>query len=123
MTPVERQHTIEAFMYQLGRVKSKSVRKQNVNLLVNVDKEMACIIADNIGVDRPSGSHVPLSTSYPSLSQANTPRNAKTQKVGVLIGNGFNGKEVTNVLNYLQQCVVFVEVISETLGTVTGADG
>ncbi|SDC10573.1 catalase [Melghirimyces thermohalophilus] len=123
MTPVERQHTIEAFSYQLGRVKSKSVRQQNVNLLVNVDKEMACIIADNIGVDRPSGSHVPLSTSYPSLSQANTPRNAKTQKVGVLIGNGFNGKEVTNVLNYLQQCVVFVEVISETLGTVTGADG
>src|SRR5699024_9070739 len=61
MSPVERQHTIDAFSYQLGRVKSKSVRQQNVDMLVNVDQEMAYTIADNIGVNRPSGSHVPVS--------------------------------------------------------------
>ncbi|MFS0646205.1 catalase [Siminovitchia sp. 179-K 8D1 HS] len=123
MTPIEKQHTIEAFSYQLGKVKSESVRQQNVNLLVNVDKEMACIVADNIGVDRPSGTHVPVSTSYPSLSQYNTPKYAYTQKVGVLIGNGFNGNEVTNALKELEKYGVFVVIISETLGTVTGADG
>lgn len=123
MTPVGKRHTIEALSYQLGKVKSESVRQQNVNLLVNVDREMACIIADNIGVDHPSGSHVPISTSYPSLSQYNTPSYAYTQKVGVLIGNGFNGKEVTNVLNILNQYGVFVVIISETLGIVTAADG
>jgi len=123
MTPIEKQHTIEGFSYQLGKVESESVRQQNVNLLVNVDKEMANIIADNIGVDRPSGSQVPVSTSYPSLSQYNTPSYAYTQKVGVLIGNGFNGNDVSNVLNYLQQCGIFVTIISETRGTVTGADG
>src|SRR5699024_8310015 len=101
MTPIEKQHTIEGFSYQLGKVESESVRQQNVNLLVNVDKEMANIIADNIGVERPSGSQVPVSTSYPSLSQYNTPSYAYTQKVGVLIGNGFNGNDVSNVLNYL----------------------
>jgi len=115
MTPVEKQHTIQAFSYQLGKVESESVRQQNVNLLVNVDKEMACTVADNIGVDRPSGSHVPISTSYPSLSQYNTPSYAYTQKVGVLIGK--------SVLNYLQQCGVFIKIVSEHLGTVTGADG
>src|SRR5699024_2883520 len=123
MTPVEKQHTMEAFSYQLGKVKSESVRQQNVNLLINVDKEMACIIANNIGVDRPSGSHVPVSTSYPSLSQANTPHYAYTQKVGVLIGNGFNGNEVTNTITFLQQCGVIVVIVSETLGTITGTDG
>ncbi|RYG72139.1 catalase [Lentibacillus lipolyticus] len=123
MTPVERQHTIEAFSYQLGKVESESVRQQNVNLLVNVDKEMACLVADYIGVERPSGMHVPVTTSYPSLSQANTPHYAYTQKVGVLIGDGFNGKEVTSVLNHLQQCGVFIEMISDHLGTVTGDDG
>jgi len=74
ITPVEKQHTIEAFSYQLGKVKSESVRQQNVNLLVNVDKELATIVANNIGVNPPSGTHVPVSTSYPSLSQFNTPR-------------------------------------------------
>ncbi|RKD21713.1 catalase HPII [Ammoniphilus oxalaticus] len=123
LTPVEKQHTIEAFSYQLGKVKSESVRQQNVNLLVNVDQELACIIADNIGVERPSGTHISVSTSYPSLSQANTPRYANTLKVGVLIGDGFNGKEVTSALQFLQKNGVFIEIISEKLGFVTGADG
>ncbi|MBY7143837.1 catalase [Virgibacillus sp. NKC19-3] len=123
MTPIEKQHTIEGFSYQLGKVKSKSVRQQNANLLVNVDKEMACIIADNIGVEQPSGSNVPVSTSYPSLSQYHTPKYAYTQKVGVLIGDDFDTNEVTSVLDYLQQSGVFLEIVSEQLGTVTGSDG
>lgn len=40
-----------------------------------------------------------------------------------MIGNGFNGQEVTQVLNTLQQQGIFVVVISEKLGTVTGSDG
>lgn len=123
LTPIEKQHTIEGFTYQLAKVKSKSVRQQNVNLLVNVDQELASIIADNIGVERPTGTHVPVSTSYSTLSQANTPKFAYTQKVGVLIGNGFNGQEVTNLLNFLEKNGVFIDIISEKLGTVTGADG
>ncbi|MFA1818847.1 catalase [Virgibacillus oceani] len=123
LNPVEKQQTINGFSYQLGKVKSESVRRQNVNLLVNVDQELAYIVADNIGVDRPKGSHVPVSTSYPSLSQANTPKYAYTQKVGVLIGNGFDSNEVANLLNLFQQNGIFFVIISETLGTVTSADG
>lgn len=123
MTAVEKQHLIEALSYQIGSVKRESVRQQAVDLLVNVDKEMACMIADNVGVDRPGGTNVPVSTSYPSLSIASTPSYAYSLKVGVLIGNGFNGKEITNVLNILKQYGVFVVIVSETLGTVTGADG
>src|SRR5699024_5482813 len=67
--------------------------------------------------------HVPISTSFPSPSQYNTHSYAHTQKVGVPTGNGFNRNDVSNVLNSLQQCGVFVTIISETRGTVTGADG
>src|SRR5699024_5660593 len=124
MTPVEKQHTIDAFSYQLGSVISESVRQQNVDMLVNVDKELANTVADNIGVERPNGSHVDVSESYPSLSQQVTaPRNAYTQKVGVLIANGFNGEEVNKVLKTLEQQGAFVEVVSETLQDVTCANG
>ena len=123
LTPIEKQHTIEGFTYQLGKVISESVRQQNINLLVNVDKDLASIVADNIGVDRPKGSHVSVSTSYPSLSQASTPKYTATQKVGVLIGNGFNSAEVTNILNLLQQNGVFIVIVSEKMGIVTGSDG
>lgn len=123
LSPVEKHHTIEALSFQVGSVKRKSVRQQVVDLLVHVDKDMATIVADNIGVDRPSGSHVPVSIKYPSLSQMNTPHYAYTQRVGVLIGDGFYGKEVKSVLHLLREYGVFIYIISETLGTVTGRDG
>ncbi|WP_342744423.1 DJ-1/PfpI family protein [Oceanobacillus rekensis] len=84
---------------------------------------MACILAENVGVERPKKSHVQVEKSYPSLSQMNTPFYACTQRVAVLIGNGFNDKEVENTLNVFQQYGVFIEVVSENLGTITGVNG
>ncbi len=123
LTSVEKQHMIEALNYQIGSVKSESVRQQSVDILVKVDKEMATIVADSVGVNRPSGTNVPTSTSYPSLSQTSTPKYAYSLKVGVLIGNGFNANEVTNTLKALEQYGVFVVIVSNHLGTVTGDDG
>lgn len=123
LAPVEKQHTIEALSYQLGNVKSESVRQQNVDMLVNVDKELATIVADNIGVNPPSGTNVPVSTKFASLSQMNTPSYAFSLKVGILIGNDFNSNEVTNTIQTLEEAGTFVVIVSETLGTVTGDDG
>lgn len=123
MTLVEKRHLVESLSYQIGSCENESVRQQAVNLLVNVDKEMANIVADNVGVKHPEGTNVPVSTSYPSLSIMNSPYSAYTQKVGVLIGDGFDDREVTNVLNLLKENGVFIVIVSETLGDVTGAGG
>ncbi|WP_029267097.1 catalase [Virgibacillus alimentarius] len=123
MTPVEKQQIVETFNFHLGYVKSKSVRQQVVDMFGNVDTHMATAIAESIGVNPPKESHVPVTKSSPALSQANTAYYPYTQKVAVLIGNGFNGKEVKNVLDYLHHCGVFIDIISENLGTVKGDDG
>lgn len=123
LSTVEKQDLTDTFDYHLGYVKSKSVRQQNVEFWANVDREMACTIADNIGVERPKGTNVQVSKSSPAISQANTPHYAATQKVGVLIDDGFNGEEVRSTLDYLHQSGVFMEIVSEKLGTVTGSDG
>jgi catalase len=123
LSQVEKQDLVNTFIYHLQYVKSKSVRQQNVEMWANVDNEMACLIADNIGVERPKRPHVPVTKSSPAISQANTPHLAYTQKVAVLIGNDFNGQEVRNTLSVLKQYGVFVEIISEKLGTVTGTGG
>src|SRR5690625_1532531 len=123
LSKVEKQHLIKSLSYQIGSCVNESVRQQAVNLLVNVDQEMAYIVADNVGVKRPEGTHVPVSTSYPSLSMMNSPYYPNTQKVGVLIGDGFNSNEIMNALNVLKQNGAFVVIVSETLGTVTGSDG
>jgi catalase len=123
MSPVEKQHIIEAFSFELGKLERDSIRQQVVDMFVNVDKGMATMIAENVGVNPPSGQHVPVKASSPALSQENTASYAYSLKVGVIMGDGFNGTEVRNVLNALQQNGVFVDVVSEKLGTVTGADG
>lgn len=122
LSPMERQHTIEAFSFQLGKVVDQSVRQQNVDLLANVDTELANTVADHIGVKRPSGSHVNVSTAYPSLSQENTNRSTETQKIGIIIANGFDSKEVNQVIEALEQAGTFVEVVGESLQDVVGMD-
>src|SRR5699024_12688712 len=99
LTPVEKKHTVETFNYNLRYVKSKSVRQQVVDMFANVEKEMATVIAENIGVNPPSKGNVPVTKSSPTLSLANQPHYAYTQKVGSLIGNGCNGEKVKSVIN------------------------
>ncbi|MEI3612246.1 catalase [Pseudogracilibacillus sp. SO30301A] len=119
----EKDDLVSTFIYHLQYVKSKSVRQKNVEFWANVDHEMACIFADNIGVERPTNTNVPVTESSPAISQLNTPHYAYTQKVGVLIGDGFRSQEVLSTLDTLQEYGVFIDVISEKLGHVTGDSG
>lgn len=123
LSPVEKQDLVHTFIYHLQSVNSKSIRQKNVDMWANVDYEMACVIAENIGVNRPTHPNVSVDTSSPAISQMNTPHYAYTQKVGVLIGDGFNGEEVKRTLDTLKQYGVFIDIISDKLGTVTGSDG
>lgn len=119
----ERQDLVESFSYHIGSVKDKTLRQKNVDLFANIDVEMASLIADNIGVEPPKNGNVESEKSFPSLSQLNSPHSAMTQKVGVLIGNGYNGEEVQNTLDSFKQNGVLFELISEKLGIVTCATG
>ncbi len=123
MSPIEKEHIIETFIFHLGYVKSKSVRQQVVNMFGNVDTKMATIIAEGIGVNPPDSKQVKVSGSSPVLSLENQPLYAYTQKVGVLIGNEFDDEEVKQTLQKLEDQGVFIEVISEKLGTVIGKQG
>jgi len=123
MTPPEKQHIIDAFIFEVGKVQSLDIRQQVVDMFVHVDKEMADLIANGVGVNRPTGEHVNVTTSSPALSQENTRRLPYTLKVGVLIGNGFIGAEVKKTVKTLRKYGVTVDIVGEKQGKVSGADG
>ncbi len=123
MSEVEKQHIVQTFNFHLGYVKSKYVRQQVVDMFGNVDTAMATAIAEHVAVNPPKTEQVAVSKASPSLSEANTPYYAYTQRVAVLIGNGFNGDEVKQTIDVLQEYGVFVYIVSEQLGKVTGNDG
>src|SRR5690625_3249402 len=50
LTTVEQKDLLETLSFHLQKVQSESVRQQNVDMFVNVDKEFAIALAENIGV-------------------------------------------------------------------------
>lgn len=123
MSPPEKQHIINAFSFEVGKVNSQSVRQQVVDMFVHVDKEMATIIANNVGVNKPTGEQSTVTASSPALSQANTIKLPQTLKVGVLIGNGFDASEVNNVLKTFKKFGVRYRIIAERIGKVESKEG
>lgn len=123
LSQVEKEDLVNTFIYHLQYVKSKSIREKNVNMWAHVDHEMACIIADNIGVDRPKQSEVNVTASSPAISQMNTPFTAYTQRVAVLVGNDFPEREVMATIQTLKERGVFVHIVSDKIGYVKGNSG
>src|SRR5699024_4445626 len=101
-------------------VKDEEIRQSNIEMWANVDEEMATQISKNIGVNPPKTKQVKVEKSYESLSQLNSPHSAETQKVGILIGDGFNEKEVKETLETLSENGVITEIVSEQLSPVKG---
>ncbi|MCY7932359.1 catalase-related domain-containing protein, partial [Bacillus inaquosorum] len=102
MSPVEKQHIISAFCFEVGKVKSKDVQRQVVDVFSNVDAGLAEEIAKGVGVAPPAKRKASKEIlTSPALSQARTVKTASTRKVAVLAGNGFHEKELQTVLDAL----------------------
>ncbi|HEY4553964.1 MAG TPA: catalase, partial [Bacillaceae bacterium] len=124
MSEVEKKHIISAFRFELGKVKSRDIRQQTVNVFANVDAELARQIAAGIGVEPPEeDSGVQVTLSSPALSQLETVKTAKTRKVAVLADHGFDAAELNLVLTALKEAGVQAEIISNHLGMIESADG
>ncbi|RJS60830.1 catalase [Bacillus sp. PK3_68] len=125
MTDIEKEHIIEAFHFEVGKVQSKEVRQQVVDVFANVDEELAAAIAAGIGAEVPAGrtaSKVTLSS--PALSQEkNKKKSAATRKVAVLAADGFDNLTVEPLMQALKGAGVHPEIVSNHVGMVTSADG
>lgn len=122
MSSTEKQHIIEAFSFELGKVKSKLVRQQVVDMYGNVSIELATAFAEAIGANPPQSGVMNGTKSSPALSQENTKKNHLTRKIGVIVSNDFNGEEVITILEKLKAYGLQPEIISENLGMVNGTD-
>ncbi|WP_270180013.1 catalase [Alkalihalobacillus sp. CinArs1] len=123
MSDVEKEHITNAFSFELGKVESKSVQQQVVNMLGNVNLDLATSVAQNIGAEAPREGGSDVTKASPALSQINTKFEPDTRKVGVIVDDGFNGKELIAVLDELKEQGIMPELISDKLGVKKGNDG
>ncbi|ULM97211.1 catalase [Peribacillus frigoritolerans] len=125
MTEVEKEHIIQAFHFEVGKVKNKDVQQQIVEMFSNVDPELAKTIAMGVGVNPPANKiEVQMDLASPALSQEQMKVNtAATRKVAILAADGFNGSEVNQVLESFKSAGVTAEFISHNRGVVISSEG
>lgn len=122
MSGWERAHIIDAFRFQLGKCKNKDTRQRLVDMLGNVDPELAQKVAEGLGATPPASGSNPTAASSPALSMENTVKSPKTSKVAVLIGDGFDKAQFDAVTGALTAAGACFDVVSDKLGMIPSSD-
>ncbi|HWR10094.1 catalase [Sporomusa sp.] len=124
MSTPEKEHIIDAFHFEVGSVKDKTLKQRVVDLFNQVAPELARQIALGIGATPPveqGGTGVAAASA--AVSQANTKKTPRTRKVAVLAENGFCYPAVMQVLNVLTNAGVSADIVSSRMGMLASAEG
>ena len=128
MSEPEKKHIIEAFHFEIGKVNDKNIRKAIVDMFNNVDGDLAIEIAKGVGVPAPEqkgGSSV--TKESPNVSQErseHTVKNTiKTRKVAILAADGYDHKDVSQVMQALKAGGAKAHIISKHQGMLKSSSG
>jgi catalase len=141
----EKDHIVQAFCFELGKVTVPGIRTRLVGILTHVDETLAQRVAHGLGIGVPSNLDKPLNLSVPAdadaerlqpkpikksigrspaLSMANTVHDSvKTRQVAILAADGVDGAAVANMQQALAAAGAQAKVIAPRLGSLKSAQG
>ena len=144
MNADEKRHIQDAFAFELGKVKIVPIRQRMVNMLLEVDQDLAKIVGEKLGLT-PSKLPQPITGSIPadgdldhyhsfkeklpindapSLSMATKlPTDIVARRVAVLTADGVNDEAFTKVKKELSDLGAMVTIIAPRHGFVTTKSG
>ncbi|HSC67776.1 MAG TPA: catalase [Cellvibrio sp.] len=131
-TPIEQNHIVAAFRFELTRVQILAIRKRVVSLLRNVDEILADRVARGLGFlapqPAPLASNLPL-PDYdisPSLSLLARPGDwgIRTRRVAILVAHGVDAAAVKTIYASLLHSGAVPRLVGSRLGFLptTGAE-
>lgn len=139
MSEPEKQHILDAFHFELGKVKNKEIRQRMVYMVANVDRELASAVAEGIGVSPPDDEAKIKEVAKdalprlqgkrsvdvsPALSQANLKGTSiKGRKVAIMIDEGFDYQAVMAIKEMVSENNAMAEIISKFHGAISSASG
>ncbi len=124
MSGPERQHIVDAFRFELGKVDRPDIRERVLDELNHVDHDLARLVAEGLGLRVPrarkQSSHDRRS---PALSQAGQPTEPTTRKIAVLAADGVDAASLAPVLSALRKQGAICEVLAPHDGMLQTAEG
>ena len=130
-TPVEQDHIVHAFRFELSKVQTVVIRQRIVAMLRNVDETLAQRLADGLGLAlppaMPSASMLPVPSYPPSPELSLTFRPGKTGihtlRVAILVGPGSDGAQVRSIYAALLADGAVPRLVGSQLGRVDTSGG
>jgi len=126
-TPVEQNHIVEAFRFELTKVQTPAIRARMVAGLMNVDREMASKVAAGLGIDLPeplprvlARPAKPEITKSGALSLFSRPGDGsiRTRRVAILVADGTDAAAVQSVYDALMAQGAVANYVGHRLGAV-----
>ncbi len=132
-TPVERQHIINAFRFELSRVQTPAIRERMVSGLMNVDMELAQSVASGLGIEElpepmpkvMRKAVAPEVTKSPALSLLSRPGDGGIggRRVALLVADGVDAEPLRALADRLSAAGAVPRYVAPTLGRVRPAAG
>jgi catalase len=127
-TPVEQDHIVAAYVFELGKCEIPAIRERMVANLRNVDESLAARVADGLGMPLPAASEpaapVVETEVSPALSiLANAKETFEGRKLGLLVGDGADAGALKRLTKAVEKAGGVVEVIAAKVGGATLSDG
>jgi catalase len=130
-TPLEQQHIINAFRFELTRVQTQAIRERVVSLLVNVDATLAEGVAGGLGFPVPPAAPLaselepPQFAPSPALSLFGHPGDGaiKTRRIAILVADGVDTVSARRMYSTLLADGAVPRFVGMQLGQVNGGKG
>jgi len=126
----ERQHIIDAFVFELSKCDREAIRSRMVAGLRNVGDDLAGPVAEGLGLPglpdplpaaRKTIRDLPASAALSIL--ANGPDSFAGRKIGILVTDGVDGDKLDEVRSAAEQARVNVELVAPAVGGVDDSHG
>lgn len=140
----EKNHIIDAFTFELSKVKTVAIRQRMLGILSEIDAKLTAKVAYGLGLEAPTSAEKPINKSVPAdgnqadyepitvdsklkssaaLSMDNTVKNTvKSRKIAFLAADGVNGKSLQAVKSALTEDGAIVEIIAPRMGSIKSSD-
>jgi len=141
----EKDHIVEAFRFELGKVERAAIRERMVGILQRVDATLAGRVAEGLGLPSIPKIELPINRSTPAgedpklrqpgpiknaidrsdpLSMANTVKDTiVTRKIAILAADGVDEESLTRMVKSLTAAGAMGKIVAPRLGYLKGSKG
>ncbi|MGV9675179.1 catalase [Nocardia sp. NPDC003482] len=124
LTAIEQQHLADAFSFELGKCADETIRQRGVQMLAEVDTDLAGYVATQLGlpVPQPEFSTIELPPS-PALSQLRGEFPPDGRKVAVVTDDEVDHSLLENLVGLLQRAKISPMVVAPHAGSLDHQSG